>query len=81
MLIVVIKFTTSEAEIWWLLKCVTNGFSNNSNVDTSQLFKIMFSDSPIAQKYKLGADKMRYSINFGIGLYFKRTLMQSDFYI
>ena len=75
----------ADAEIRWILKCVSSGFSNNSNADTSKLFSVMFSDSVIADKFQLGADKLRYSINFGIGPHFKNILMgnikESDFYV
>ena len=38
----------------------------------------MFPDSNIAKKYHLGRDnKLRYCVNFGLGLYFKNGLMKS----
>ena len=67
----------SEAEIRWTLKSVIAGYSNNSNADCSRLFLSMFPDSNIAKKYHLGPDKLRYSVNFGLGPYFKNILMES----
>ena len=51
------------------------GYSNNSNRAMSDLFPVMFPDSPTAAKYQLGPDKLPYSINFGLGPFFKGKLM------
>ena len=56
---------------------VIAGYSNNSNADCSRLFLSMFPDSNIAKKYHLGPDKLRYSVNFELGPYFKDILMKS----
>ena len=69
--------TVSEVEIRWTLKSVIAGYSNNFNVDCSRLFLSMFPDSNIAKKYHLGPDKLRYSVNFVLGPYFKNILMES----
>ena len=37
----------------------------------------MFPDSNIAKKYHLGPDKLRYSVNFGLGSYLKNIMMES----
>ena len=75
----------AEAEIRWILQCVNSGYSNSLNSRTSKLFAKMFPDSAIAQTYSLGEDKIRYSINCGIGLHFKTILMDniknSDCYV
>ena len=75
----------AKAEIRWILKSVTSGYSNNSNANTSSPFSVMFPDSEIAKKYQLGADKMRYSVNSGIGPHFMQILMnnvqKSRFYV
>ena len=47
------------------------GYSNNSNADCSRLFLSMFPDSRITKKYHLNPDKLRYSVNFELGPYFK----------
>ena len=69
--------SVDNAEIRWALKYVMAGYSNNSNrgvwfnrgVSMSDLFPVMFADSPAAAKYQL-----RYSINFGLGLFFNENL-------
>ena len=75
------KFVTnaavSEAEIWWTSKHVIAGYSNNSNADCSCLFLSMFLDSNIAKKYHLVPDKLQYSVNFGLGPYFKSIMMEN----
>ena len=75
----------AEAEIRWILQCVNSGYSNSLNSRTSKLFAKMFPDSAIAQTYSLGEDKIRYSINCGIGPHFKKILMDniknSDCYV
>ena len=63
-----------NAEIRWALKCVMAGYSNNSNRAMSDLFSVMFPDSPTAAKYQVGPDKLRYSINFGLGPFSKGSL-------
>ena len=59
------------------MKSVVTGYSNNSNADFSCLFLSMFPDSNIAKKYPLRPDKLQYSVNFGLGPYFKNILMES----
>ena len=65
----------------WTLKSVTAGCSNNSNADCSCLFLSMFLDSDITKKYHLCLEKLQYSVNFGLGPYFKNILMESIFVI
>ena len=59
-----------------------SGYSSNSNAD---LFRCIFSDSDVARRYQLGPDKLRYSVNFGIGPHFKNILMdnvkKSDYFV
>ena len=59
-----------NAEIRWVLKCVVAGYSNNSNRAMSVFFPVMF-----PANYRLGPDKLHYSINFGLGSFFKGKLM------
>ena len=40
-------------------------------------FLSMLPDSNISKKYHLGPDKLRYSVNFGLGPCFKNILMES----
>ena len=74
---IVTNSAVSEADIQWTLKSVITGYSNNSNADCICLFLSMFLDSNISKKYHLGPDKLRYSVNFGLGPYFKNILMES----
>ena len=62
---------TKKAKILWVLKCVTCSFSNNSFLKLNDLFCAMFPNSRIAQSFKLGADKVRYAVNFGIAPYLR----------
>ena len=55
-----------KAEIIWNLKTVSSGYSNTSSKDISNLFYAMFPDSKIAKDMRLGVDKVKYVINFGI---------------
>ena len=74
---IVTNSAISAVEIQWALKSMIAGYSNNSNADSSRLFLSMFPDPNIAKKYHLGPDKLRYSVNFGLGPYFKNILMDS----
>ena len=67
----VVSSETVKAEIRWVLKSVISGYSNNSSANLNNLFSCMFPDSQLAKSFKLGADKMRYSINFGLAPFFK----------
>ena len=66
-----------NVEIIWTLKTVSSGYSNYSNKDISNLFYAMFPGSKIAKDMRLGADKVKYVINFGIAPVFKNTLTES----
>ena len=66
---------TKRAEIRWILKCVTSSFSNNSCWKLNDLFCAVFPDSMIVQLFKLGADKIRYAVNFEIAPYFRSLLV------
>ena len=57
------KLTT---EIWWALKHVVRGYSDNSVTDSINTFKVMFLDSKIASKMGLGKEKLKYLVNYGI---------------
>ena len=74
-----------KAEIVWAIKVVCSGYSNNSCFDVSQVFKCMLPDSEIAKSFELGADKLKYVINFGLAPYFKdmlgELLKKSDHYV
>ena len=71
------------AEIRWTLQTVLKGFSDNS-ANNITAFKAMFPDSPTAQNFSLGADKLRYVMVHGIVPYcyeiLKKEVGASDFY-
>ena len=71
-----INSETVKAEIRWLLKSVISGYSNNSSANLNNLFLCMFPDSQLAKSFKLGPDKMLYSINFGVAPFFKSLLYE-----
>ena len=54
------------AEIWWAIKHVNCGYSDNSVTDSINTFKVMFLDSKIASKMGLGKEKLKYLVNYGI---------------
>ena len=66
-----------KAEIYWVLKCITGGYSNNSCNNIAILFQNMFPDSEIAKKFQLGPNKVKYLTNFGIKPYIKDLLVES----
>ena len=66
-----------KAEILWTLKTVSSGYANNSKQDISNLFYAKFPGSKIAKDMRLGTDKVKYVINFGIVPSFKNALTES----
>ena len=59
------------------------GYSNKSNRAISDLFPVIFPDSPTAAKYQLGPEKLHYSINFGLSPFFQGKVMhdvQNSYY-
>ena len=72
----VISSETVKAEIRWLLKSVISVYRNNSSANLNNLVSCMFPDSQLAKSLKLGADKVRYSINFGLTPFFKSLLYE-----
>ena len=63
-----------KAEIIWEVKCVASGYSC---CDLQNISSAMFTDSSIAMSITVGADKMRYVVNFGIAAVFKSILIDS----
>ena len=66
---------TKQAEICQVLKCVTGSFSKNSCLKLNDLFCARFPNSMISQLFKLGADKIRYAVNFEIAPYLRSLLL------
>ena len=78
------KAQSTLVEIRWTLQTVLKGFSNNSANNITALFKAIFPDSPTAQDFSLGADKLRYVMVHGIAPYcyemLKKEVVASDFW-
>lgn len=70
-----IPVAVSPAEIKWALKSVMSHFSLRSCLEMNSLFKGMFPDSEIANKFQMSKTKMGYYITFGIAPYFKSLLL------
>ncbi|CAF5217596.1 unnamed protein product, partial [Rotaria magnacalcarata] len=66
----------SQAEILWALKSVQNAFSYKNADDVGEVFRTMFPDSKIAQKFSIQHSKMSYSISHGLGPYFRDLLIK-----
>ena len=61
----------TKAEVLWAWNSVASGVLNNSSQHSSTLLKDTFSDSEIAEEFKMGATKLMYIDNFCLVLYFK----------
>ena len=66
----------TRAEILWALKSVQHGFSYRSSDETGELFRAMFPDSHIAQKFAIQHSKMSYVISHGLGPFFRGRLIE-----
>ena len=64
------------AEVRWALKTVMSHYSLNSAQDITDVFRMMFPDSKIAQQMSCGATKLSYLITFGIAPFFKKELLR-----
>ena len=69
------KDEITKAEIRWCLQTVSSHFSQSAAGACSELFKIMFPDSEIAQGITLGRSKVAYIITYGLGPFFRRELL------
>ena len=65
-----------KAEIFWTLKVVMSKLSLRFCEQLKDLFQVMFSDSEIAQDFKLGKTKCGYYIICGITPYFHDEIIQ-----
>lgn len=63
-----------ESEILWALHSVETHMSDNSVNKTTPILKKMFPDSKIADKMRLGSNKLKYLITFGLAPYFREEL-------
>jgi hypothetical protein len=60
-----------KSEIMWVLKTVTSHYSYKSNENTRDIFKFMFPDSTIAERFSMSERKCAYVACHGIYPYFK----------
>jgi hypothetical protein len=79
-----IKDEVMKCEILWIICKIMYHISNRTAGSMTDMFKVMFSDSLIAQKLHLHKDKVGYMFTFGIGPYFQtelsKYLQTLDFY-
>ena len=71
------KTDVLKAEVMWTIQTVVNHNSYKSNKTVGALFKAMFPDSKIAEKFTCGERKTAYFTVFGIAEYL-RSLIISD---
>ena len=80
----VVTEATTDAEISWCLKIVVSSYSFGSCDGLADLFRSMFPDSTIAEKFCLQKDKSAYFFNYNIAQHFLSILMDnvkdSEFY-
>lgn len=65
----------TKAEIFWCLQTIITHKSMRSAAKDVEIFKVMFSDSEIANKMQLQRTKIAYSILYGLAPFFKDQLM------
>ena len=63
-----------ENKLTYLLTYLLKGNSNNQNSNISTLFGVMFPECRTDKLFSLGADKLRYSYNYGLAPYFRQIL-------
>ena len=68
-----------DVEICWALKIVMMYASYRSCLNLNELFMVMFSDSDIAQNFKMSKTTVYYMIIYGIAEYFHRSLLSPLF--
>lgn len=64
-----------KAEVLWALNTVTKHQSYKSNEGVGDLFRAMFPDSDIADRFACGPDKTAYISKFGLAPYFSELLI------
>lgn len=74
----------TKSEIYWALQVVLMHTSSRSGGSSSDIFKLMFPDSIIAEKFRMHKDKLSYVITYGLGPYFQEqltnTVRKCDFF-
>ena len=66
---------TLEAEIYWLAKVASSNYSLRSTDHIGDLFRAMFPDSKIAEKFKLSRTSASYMIGQGLSPHFTQVLI------
>ena len=66
-----------NAEVLWAFKAVMLHYSINSSSNTGELFKMVFPESQIAQKFSYGKTKSSYIITHGLASYFHDRMLAS----
>ena len=66
-----------NAEVLWAIKTVMSHYSMNSSSNTGELFKMMFPDSQIGQKFSCRMTKWSYLITHGLTSYFHDRMLAS----
>ena len=74
-----------KARVVWTIFATVKGYSNNSAQGLNEVFAKFFADSPTAQQFQLGPDKLKYLTNWGIAPHFKdlleTKLLKSDYIV
>lgn len=65
----------TKAETLWAMKSAQQGFSYKSSDEIGDLFRTMFPDSKIAEKFSMQHSKLSYVISHGIGPYFRTQVI------
>ncbi|CAF3357733.1 unnamed protein product [Rotaria sp. Silwood2] len=66
----------TRAEALWAMNATRHGYSYLSCNESGDLFKKMFPDSDIAQKFNMERTKLSYVISHGLGPFFHRNLVE-----
>ena len=65
------------AETLWAIKTCVSHFSTSSSENVSSVFRKMFPDSQIAERFQCGKTKCSYLINHGIAPHVKQLLLDA----
>ena len=65
----------TTAEVLWAMNCVEHDYSFNSADKSAELFRTIFPDSDIAKNFSMGATKLTYVVNDGLGPLFHNEVV------
>ena len=74
MLSYLVDSQVARAEILYCLKMIKNHASMRSADDLHELFRAMFPDSKVAEKFSMARTKTTYTINYGLAQFFATEL-------